>query len=985
MVILAPNMRHVDVENHVPRSKGRALINQSELYSFRVFARRISGEVAVLYHRQQGPQRLWYPKNTFTVKVMEETVSVSQHFPPVNGTTHISLFPTIFTISHNHPNKTPSPPPSLLCSPSLLLFSNNKVREGYEDKLKLAIMSRYANGSSFIFFFFPLFFISMVSSELPLKQRNAMNGFFNSVNEKDPNPCSWKRVKCNSNNSSITHLSLSGLDLPSSDLINGLCQIDSLQHLDLSNNSLLSIPDVFIRDCGGINGLKLLNFSRNWLSGFLPTFRGFGGLQFLDVSGNSLRGNIDLQLDALVEIRSLNLSFNQFNGSVPTHFGKSMVLEELRLSNNNFSGGIPEELMNYRNLTVLDLSVNDLSGSVPDTMGNLSKLETLLLSSNRLSGEIPESLSSIKTLSRLGANQNQFTGSVPRGISKYVRNLDLSYNELNGSIPSDFLSPLSLQTVDLSSNKLEGPIPVNISQNLIRLRLGNNLLNGIIPSVADRLPSNLIYLELGNNNLTGEIPWELGRCKSLALLDLAQNELTGLLPKELGNLTELQVLKLQSNNLTGGIPDQFSQLRKLSILNISRNLLTGSIPSAISKLDKLMNLNFQNNGLNGSIPYSIGSMNSLLELQLGNNKLSGKIPTMPPNLQISLNLSRNLFSGPIPDAIKGLGSLEVLDLSNNDFTGEIPGFLAAMGSLTILLLSNNHQLTGTLPAFPQRDIIIDTNGTNVHITTPSPPSPPAALHKKKDSTVVAVVVAVSTAILVVAIIGMVFVLVSRRFYRVNDETPQGEGPSFPRVIDYRMITANSIHRSSIDFTRAMEEIRNPANLMLKNRFSTFYKAIMPCGASYYIKKLNWSHKIFQLGNHERFGEELEVLGKLSNSNIMTPLAYVLTEESAYLFYEYAQKGTLFNVLHGSLGHALDWASRYSIAIGVAQGLAFLHGCTTGPILLLDLSTKSILLKSLKEPQIGDIELYKVIDPSKSTGSLSTVAGSVGYIPPGKAF
>lgn len=140
-----------------------------------------------------------------------------------------------------------------------------------------------------------------------------------------------------------------------------------------------------------------------------------------------------------------------------------------------------------------------------------------------------------------------------------------------------------------------------------------------------------------------------------------------------------------------------------------------------------------------------------------------------------------------------------------------------------------------------------------------------------------------------------------------------------------------------------------------------------------------------MGNHERFGEELEVIGKLNNSNVMIPLAYVLTVDSAYLFYDFSPKGTLFDVLHGNLESTLNWSSRYSIAIGIAQGLAFLHGCPSGSILLLDLSSKSILLKSLNEPQIGDTELCKVIDPSKSTGSLSTVAGSVGYIPPEYAY
>jgi len=91
-----------------------------------------------------------------------------------------------------------------------------------------------------------------------------------------------------------------------------------------------------------------------------------------------------------------------------------------------------------------------------------------------------------------------------------------------------------------------------------------------------------------------------------------------------------------------------------------------------------------------------------------------------------------------------------------------------------------------------------------------------------------------------------------------------------------------------------------------------------------------------------------------------------------------------DLLHGEKSDVIDWPSRYSIALGVAQGLTFLHGCTQ-PVLLLDLSTRTIHLKSTNEPQIGDIELYKIIDPSRSTGSFSTIAGTVGYIPPEYAY
>ncbi|XWS24835.1 hypothetical protein CRYUN_Cryun27aG0019100 [Craigia yunnanensis] len=330
---------------------------------------------------------------------------------------------------------------------------------------------------------------------------------------------------------------------------------------------------------------------------------------------------------------------------------------------------------------------------------------------------------------------------------------------------------------------------------------------------------------------------------------------------------------------------------------------------------------------------------------------------MPQKLQISLNLSTNLFEGPIPKTLSGLYSLEVLDLSNNKFSDEVPDFLVELSSLTQLILFNN-QLSGIFPNFSQ----------HVSVNTSRNPGPRKAENispvssKNRKSVAVTIVITFAAAVLAVGVVEIFFLLFSSCFYKVNDEQLQSwEVLSPTQVIQGNLLTANGIHRLNIDFAKAMKAVSRPSNIVRKTRFSTYYKSIMSSGASYYVKKLNWSDKIFQLGSHDKFEQELEVLGKLSNSNVMIPLAYVLTVDSAYLFYEFAPK------------------------VGVAQGLAFLHGCTSCPILLLDLSSRSIVLKSLKEPQVGDIERYKVIDPSKSTGSLSIVAGSVGYIPPEYAY
>jgi hypothetical protein len=274
--------------------------------------------------------------------------------------------------------------------------------------------------------------------------------------------------------------------------------------------------------------------------------------------------------------------------------------------------------------------------------------------------------------------------------------------------------------------------------------------------------------------------------------------------------------------------------------------------------------------------------------------------------------------------------------------------------------------------------VLNTSGNTGLINITTSPSV-----KKEKSKALPIVLAIVAAAFAVGAITTLVISLSRHKDRVNDQVDSGEDLPLPEVLQSGLLTANAIHRSNIDFTTAMEVVSDPSNIELKTRFSTYYKATMPSGSSYFVKKLNWSDKIFQLGSHDRFANDLEIYGKLSNSNVMTPLAYVLTVDSAYLFYEFAPKGTLFDALHCSSDNTMDWASRYCTAVGIAQGLAFLHGCNSGPILLLDLSSRSILLKSHKEPLIGDAELCKVIDPSKSTGSLSTVAGSVGYIPPGQ--
>ena len=67
-------------------------------------------------------------------------------------------------------------------------------------------------------------------------------------------------------------------------------------------------------------------------------------LRIIDLSSNSLIGEIPKELTYLVELVQLNQSRNNLIGAIPEKIGNLRNLESLDLSHNNFSGKIPMDL-----------------------------------------------------------------------------------------------------------------------------------------------------------------------------------------------------------------------------------------------------------------------------------------------------------------------------------------------------------------------------------------------------------------------------------------------------------------------------------------------------------------------------------------------------------------------------------------------------------------------------------------------------------------
>ena len=115
---------------------------------------------------------------------------------------------------------------------------------------------------------------------------------------------------------------------------------------------------------------------------------------------------------------------------------------------------------------------------------------------------------------------------------------------------------------------------------------------------------------------------------------------------------------------------------------------------------RVITLYLSYNTLTGPIPSSLGGLTNLEELSLDSNNLTGPIPAELGNLAnlTTLRLSfNNNLTGPIPAELGNLVSLEELSLDGNNVTGPIPAELGDLVSLWNLNLARN-EFTGPIPA-----------------------------------------------------------------------------------------------------------------------------------------------------------------------------------------------------------------------------------------------------------------------------------------------
>ncbi|XP_058205212.1 leucine-rich repeat receptor-like protein kinase TDR [Rhododendron vialii] len=863
----------------------------------------------------------------------------------------------------------------------------------------------------------PLQLLSLLSLKSILKDP------LNTFHDWDPTPtfskpgsfqpvwCSWSGIKCDRKASQVISLNLSRRNL-SGRIPPEISYLAHLHHLNLSSNSFdgplpaavfdlayLRTLDIshnnfnstFPLGISNLNFLTVLNAYSNSFTGPLPVeITRLPSLEYLNLGGSYFEGEIPASYGNFQNLSFLHLAGNLLTGFIPPKLGSLTQLERLEIGYNVFVGGIPPEFGKLSNLKYMDVSTANLSGEITPQLSDLTKLESLLLFKNGFTGQIPPSFEKLTALKSLDLSDNFISGPIPHGISdlKELTVLSLMNNKLSGDIPDGIGELPDLELLSLWNNSLTGILPQRLgsNRNLQKLDVSSNSLSGPVPPNLC-LGNKLVKLILFGNNFIGELPPSLANCSTLSRFRIQDNRLNGSIPFGFGSLFNLTFMDLSKNNFSGGIPRDFGNAAVLEYLNISENSFDTSLPDNIWSSPNLQIFSAKSSRLKGKIPDFMGCR-SLYKIELEGNDLDGSIPWDVDHCEklICLNLRGNSLTGIIPWEISTLPSITDVDLSRNNLTGEIPSSFNNCTTLESFNVSYN-QLTGPIPSsgtiFPNlhpTSFIGNAGLCGRILQKPCGGEGVAAgaveVRPRPKRTAGAIVWIMAAAFgigLFVLIAGSkcFHASYSRRF---STSDTHEIGPWKLTAFQRLNFTADDV----------LECLSMTDKIIGMGSTGTVYKAEMPGGEIIAVKKLWGKHKE-TIRRRRGVLAEVDVLGNVRHRNIVRLLGCCSNNECTMLLYEYMPNGSLDDLLHEkNKGENLvaDWLTRYKIALGVAQGICYLHHDCDPVIVHRDLKPSNILLDGEMEARVADFGVAKLIECDES---MSVIAGSYGYIAPEYAY
>ncbi|XP_017972599.1 PREDICTED: PTI1-like tyrosine-protein kinase At3g15890 [Theobroma cacao] len=161
-------------------------------------------------------------------------------------------------------------------------------------------------------------------------------------------------------------------------------------------------------------------------------------------------------------------------------------------------------------------------------------------------------------------------------------------------------------------------------------------------------------------------------------------------------------------------------------------------------------------------------------------------------------------------------------------------------------------------------------------------------------------------------------------------------------------------------------------------FGSVYRGHTSKGVEIAVKRL----KAMSAKAEMEFAVEVEILGRVRHKNLLGLRGFYAGDDERLIVYDFMPNHSLITHLHGQLAAdcLLDWPRRMSIAIGSAEGLAYLHHEVHPHIIHRDIKASNVLLDANFEAKVADFGFAKLI-PDGVTHLTTRVKGTLGYLAP----
>ncbi|XP_058751817.1 probable leucine-rich repeat receptor-like serine/threonine-protein kinase At3g14840 [Vicia villosa] len=747
------------------------------------------------------------------------------------------------------------------------------------------------------------------------------------------------------------------------------------------------------------------------------------------LKAQNLSGTLPPDLVRLSFLQEIDLTLNYLNGTIPKEWA-TLSLVNISFYGNRLSGPIPKEFGDITTLKSLVLEFNQLSGNLPPELGSLNKIERLLLSSNNFTGVLPATFAKLTALKQFRIGDSQFSGAIPNFIQSW-KNLEMLVirgSGLNGPIPSgiSLLKNLTDLTItDLNGSDSPFPQLENMSK-LSKLVLRSCNIIGAVPGYLGKL-TKLKAIDLSNNKLSGQISTGLGGLQNIMyLLFLSGNQLSGPLPDW---IVKPDFVDLSYNNFT--ISNFEQQTCQQGSVNLFASSLTGNSLGNVSCLENYqcpktwyslyINCGGKRKTVDGNKTYDDDSaeMESARYRQIGTNwalitaghffdsgrsdyyiwsnatKLAIDNGTelymdarVSPNsltyyafcigngnYTVNLHFAEIMFSDDETFSSIGRRVFDIyiqrkLVVKDFDIAKEAGGVgKAVIKSFTAGVTRNALEIrlswagkgTTTIPFGSVYGPLISAISVDPDFTPPS--------ENNRSLPVGAVV-----AIVVAGVIVIIFVIGIMWWKGCLTHKCLGAREQKGFASQTGLFSLQKIKAATNNFDESFK--------IGEGGFGPVYKGVLQDGTIVAIKQL--SSKSTQ-GSRE-FINEIGMISTLQHPNLVKLYGFCMEDDQLLLIYEYMENNSLAHALFAKKEDLenrqlrLEWKTRKRICIGIAKGLAYLHGESKIKIIHRDIKATNVLLDKDLNPKISDFGLAKLNEDDK-THMNTRIAGTYGYMAP----